>query len=189
MLRAELENMKTETSSITSTKVMIAQTESALEPEFEEFLRVSRRMVSAMGTGVSYLDFGQRLVEVNASAEEALSKSINDTQKVKIADFVLALRDAHNLWRYKVSKDGVSIRIESTEGHAHPVSYPIELGDRWNLNFSDLTEKYGLRDTRNFVPAIVDYENSKGEMYFDRAIERIFEYASKTFRELEKLKK
>ena len=187
-LRAELEHQKVGgSSSVVSTQGIIVQAVSTSTAEFSEFLRVSRRIVSAIGTGLTYPDFGQRLVEVNASAEEALPKLVDPTQKAKVTDFVLALRDAHSLWRYKTSSDSGRIRLEKVSGvYAYAIGFPKELGDRWNSNFSDLVKKYNLHyENDRLASPIVDFGN-RPELIIDRGLERVFDYATKTFGEIEK---
>jgi len=126
-LRDELARQKAASgSSAISTQAVVTHVASVLPtPDFADFLRVSRRMVSAMGTGVSYGDFGQRLVDIEASAEEVLPKITDPAQKAKIADFVIALHDAYSLWRYKISSDSDRMPIDSISGeYAYPAGFP-----------------------------------------------------------------
>ena len=174
-LKAELEHRKAETNTraIPST------------PEQAEFLRTSRRIVSAMGTGVSCQDFGQRLIEVNASAEEVLSVLADNALKAKISDFVLALHDAHSLWKYQISSGRDTLKIQMDSGrYGYPIGFPAVLGDRWNTRFPQLVEKYGLHKDKQYESSIIDY-GGKPEMFFDPALQCIFAYAVKTFREVE----
>jgi hypothetical protein len=156
------------------------------KPELTAFMRVARRMVSASSTGASFLEFRQRLVELNASAEEVLSATTDRTQKIKISDFVLALNDAHSLWRYKISTERDRMDLRIIQGVYAPADFPEELGDRWNLSFADLAKKYGLRDQDALAAPILKY-GDHSELLFNRALERILQYATSVFRELEEL--
>ncbi len=188
LLRAELERQKAVAPTISTQAVATAARDTS-SPELTEFLRVSRRMVSAIGTGVNYRDFGQRLVEVNATAEETLRKLNHSAQRTNIVDFVLALRDAYTLWGYKLSLDSDRMRLKTISGLYVPMDFSAELGDRWNLNFPDLVKKYALDDKHDPPSPIINYGTQRDDsvLIFDWALERIFAYATKTFRELEKL--
>ena len=54
---------------VTLTQAVATAASTASSPEFTEFLRVSRRMISAIGTGVSYRDFAERLIELAVALE------------------------------------------------------------------------------------------------------------------------
>jgi hypothetical protein len=123
-------------------------------------------------------------IEVSASAEEVLPRVKDPSQSAKIANFVLALCDAQSLWRYTINSGTDRMRIQKISGYYAPLNYPQELGDRWNSEkFLDMVERYGLHQN-NFDAPIIDY-GDRPELLFDRAIQHIFHYATKTFRELD----
>jgi hypothetical protein len=197
-LRAELERQKVVAATV-ATQAVASAVSSASPAEFVEFLRISRRMVSAIGTGVSYRDFAERLVEVNASSEEALLKVNDLAQSRKIDDFVLALNDARTLWECKISLErdsriGVATILLRKDGRLyHLVDTPRELGERWKSNFPDLVETYRLQDGNKdspITPDNSDFTSRYGPtMFLSRALPRVFEFAVQSFRELEKIER
>ena len=116
--------------------------------EIREFLSVSRRLLVAIKTSLTYVDFIQRLIDVKASAEEALPK-VNPEQRTNISNFVLALNDARSLWEYSHLTDEAKMRLtRDKDNHYGPKTYASLLGKRWNEDFQERVETYRLREKR-----------------------------------------
>jgi hypothetical protein len=116
--------------------------------ELREFLSVSRRLLTAIKTSLTYVDFSQRLIDVKASAEEVLPK-VSPEQRTNISNFVLALNDARSLWEYSHLTDEATMRLTRYKDNRYgPKTYASLLGKRWNEDFQERVETYRLREKR-----------------------------------------
>ena len=152
---------------------------------YKSFVREARRMVSAMETGIDFRTFHDRLTEISASAKEALQDVSADDARKQIAAFTLALVDAHDIWRYKLKEEKYSFRLKRTGSDYYREDFYPPIGDRWDVELPTLVRTYGFKDGDSWKHAVSDY-SSYSELRIDRAIEKIFAYASAQFSELER---
>jgi hypothetical protein len=113
-------------------------------PDYQNFLRLSRRLVVAIQSGIQYEDFHQRAVDVLASATEAARLAPSPTERNAITSFALAVTDANDLWHYEaITKKEVNwLLVYDKDGD----SYSAEqlCSDRWDNKVSELVEAYSL---------------------------------------------
>ena len=159
--------------------------------EYRQFIRESRRLVSAINAGLTPDDMGQRLIEITASAEEA-SRTVTDSEiKVNIKTFVETLTDALWLWRLGVSigeRPGVLngiIDIPMVNGklsYADVISQIPQSLRTYNLDhIQEFADKYKIS---SFF-----FESSRGSYWksFDTrgALQPLFSIAIETFHSLD----
>ena len=99
-LREEVERLKSAQPSAPP-----AATSAAESPDYQNFLRVARRLMTAIESGVSFQDFHERAVEVLASAKEASRAAPTAAKQKAIATFAIAIIDANDLWSCESSTD------------------------------------------------------------------------------------
>jgi hypothetical protein len=150
--------------------------------DYQNFLRVSRRLVTAIQSGISFDDFHERAVDVLASAKEALRVVQSPVKREIIEKFALAITDADDLWHYKMTanQDVNWLILYRREGD----SYSAEqlCSDRWDSKFSELITAYHL-DVQRGDPLGVN-----GDYWYiliDPSIAKIFVVCTDTFTELD----
>jgi hypothetical protein len=156
----------------------------AVPEELKSFMREARRMVTALSTGTSYIDFRQKLGDLTASAKETLLVVTETKRRSLIQEYMLALLDANGLWAYTIDSGSDNLRLtllEGTTNEYHPADFPPSLGDRWNLEFTRMVKLYALSDE------IVTRATGKSFMT-RRAMSKCLDLAAEKFRELESLK-
>lgn len=186
-LREEVERLKSAQRSAPP-----AVTPAAESPDYQNFLRVARRLMTAIESGTSFQDFHQRAVDVLASAKEASRSAPTPAKQKAIATFAMAITDAHDIWscgggdyegslRYYKDKNGLLMR---------------NYGDvfrscgRWDLELPTLVAAYKLDTneihvgTTSYFAAYADGSSSV-TVRIDFALKKIFKVCGETFEILE----
>jgi len=151
-------------------------------PDYQNFLRVSRRLVTAIQSSISFDDFHERAVDVLASAKEAMRVVPSPEKKEMIVKFALAIADADDLWHYKMTTkpDYNWLIIYRREGDSYSADQLCS--DRWDNKFSELASTYNL-DIQHGDPLGVNRDY--WYIMIDSSIPKIFQVCAETFTELD----
>ena len=158
-----------------------AATSAAESPDYQNFLRVARRLMTAIESGVSFQDFHERAVEVLASAKEASRSAPTAAKQKAIATFAIAIIDANDLWSCEGDSDlsGQYLRYDkdkngSLRRHYGDVFHPC---GRWDHELPKLDTAYKLDAYSN--------DGSFALVRIDSALKNIFKVCADTFAILE----
>jgi hypothetical protein len=173
-LREEVERLKSAQQSPPP-----ATTPAAESPDYQNFLRVARRLMTAIESGTSFQDFHERAVDVLASAKEASRSASTPTKQKAIATFATAIIDANDIWGCK-SAESDYLRYYD-EGHGVMWTGSANCG-RWDVELPKLVAAYKLDTHEPGYPAAY----SGGTLVkIDLALKKIFKFCGQTFEILE----
>ena len=183
-LREEVERLKSARPSASP-----LATPAAESPDYQNFLRVARRLMTTIESGPSFQDFHGRVADVLASAKEALRSVPTPIKQKAIATFATAITDANDIWscsggdadeslRYGRDKSGFVSRYYEDVYHSC---------GRWDFELSTLVAAYKL-DTPEpgYLPAYSAHSSwPVATVRIDLALKKIFKVCIDTFEILE----
>jgi len=180
-LRDEVERLKSAQSS--ASPIATPATES---PDYQNFLRVARRLLTSMESRSSFQDFHGRVADVLASAKEASRSAPTPAKQKAIATFATAIIDANDIWSCSGGDADGSLRYGRDKNDVVERYY----GDfyhscgRWDFELPKLVAVYKL-DTYEpgYLPA---YSANKSSwpavtIRIDLALKKIFKVCAHTF--------
>ena len=154
-------------------------TPSIQSEEFGTFLKLGRRMVGAIETGITFEDLHARLPDLKVSAKEVIRRLPESQTRTQIAAFTDALIDAHSLWRYKISEQKLIVALDKTSSGYEPRN--SGLGNHWDNKFNELNHTYNFTGIGTFdnpeARALLDY-GSNPELRIDNALKKILKGTS-----------
>jgi hypothetical protein len=159
-------------------------------PDYQNFLRVARRLMTAIEAGISFQDFHQRVTDVLASAKEASRSAPTPAKQKAIATFATAITDAHDIWRFKVNNDKNTLKYSIDGGVPNRLAdfAGSPCSDRWDFKASELIKAYKL-DV--YEPGYLESYNVRGAnatVAIDFSLKKIFKFCGETFAILESSK-
>lgn len=181
-LREEVERLKSAQPSAPPAATPVAESPVAESPDYQNFLRVSRRLMTAIESGTSFHDFHERAVDVLASAKEASRSAPTPAKQKAIATFAIAIIDANDIWScggdgdlsgqyLYYTKDKVSGALTRRhEANFRPCG-------RWDSELPKLVAAYKLD--------AYSKDGSSAVVIIDFALKNIFKVCADTFAILE----
>ena len=184
-VREEVERLKSAQSS--ASPIATPATES---PDYQNFLRVARRLMTTIESGSSFQDFHGRVADVLASAKEASRSAPTPAKQKAIATFATAIIDANDIWscsggdadgslRYGKDKNGVVERYYGDFYHSC---------GRWDFELPKLVATYNLDTYELGYPSAYSANKSSWPavtIRIDLALKKIFKVCADTFEILE----
>ncbi len=154
-------------------------------PDYKNFLRVSRRLLTAIQTSVSFGDFHERAVEVISSAEEAVQVAPSDEKRKAVAIFAIAVADADDIWHFKLAHNQTALVYSKSATSRAGEQYPCS--NRWDNHLLELIDTYKLDAGNSATERASSHPEERPPLYvfIDSAIQKIFTALSTTFRILE----
>jgi hypothetical protein len=181
-LRREVESLKAATVVAPSSTPSFATPQKPSEA-YRRFIAESRRMTTALGSGISFDEFHKRFVEIAALTQEALPTLPNLKAKELTLDFAVTLEDAHKLWAFKIETDNTYIAYAHVQG-AYMYSGDERIGDRWRYELHELISRYDLKSNGT----LSDRPGSASQLFVSGALQRVLNCAQTAFLELERYK-
>ncbi len=152
-------------------------------PDYKNFLRVARRLITATSTGINFPDFHGRAVEVISAAEEAVRVAPSDDKRKAVAVFAIAVADVDDIWRYKIAHQQMALDYDRSRTSRSGEHFPCS--DRWDNHLSEMIVTYHL-DTGSWNERASSHLDELPHIVFiDSAIQKIFGMLSRTFSTLE----
>lgn len=151
-------------------------------PEYANFVREARRLLTAIGTGINYQDFHNRATEVISSGIEAAKHTDDETKRNAVIAFYTAVADVNDLWSFGIRKNPSARDLGRTQlsGESKDI-----VSNRWNQETKELVNLYRLSVDLNIDDVYTPYSSYNDTVRIDNAIQYIFIFCRSTFQTLD----